>query len=1247
VVRSSSDFNFSSISVIFDDSVAFSAARQRVAERLAGLGDLLPAGLTPQLAPDAAATGQIFWYTVEGVGYDLGRLRAIQDWYVRPQLASVPGVAEVASVGGYPSEFQIEVDPQRLRRHGVTLSDVMHAVARSNSTIGGHLIQKANAEYIVRSVGWFGDGSAQNGFDPAAVMRDIERISIPPSDPKRLTVRSQSRDTFPSILVSDVATVSLGAQPRRGVLEKDGNEVAGGVVLMRYGENPLEVTKRIKEKIARLQPGLPENVRIVTGYDRTPLIKGAIGTVTWTVVEAIATASICVLIVLLHIRTSFIIAVTLPLATLISFAIMWSLRHLGIADIQTNIMSLAGIAISIGVLVDSSIVMAENVMHSLKDHFGDRPVRGDVRRLVLPACRTVGRPIFFSVLIMLISFAPVFVLGGMEGKMFRPLAFTKSLALLAVAVLAITLLPALCTVFVKGRLRSESDSWVVRTFSEVYRPVLNYLLDRPTAMAWIVAVTLIVGLAPIGSRPLFLTLVFCAIAACGLTARSWRSGVMMVTSLVLVALVADQNMAPLGREFMTPLDEGTVMDMPITVPRASVNQSADDLKARDMILCRFPEVEMVMGKAGRAETATDPAPMDMIETMVSFRPVELWPRRRLLAADAQKQARDVLKALISRELVEPPANRAEFDKLADDAAAGALPLFDNVMREIAYLKNQEFTDDLNRLGGVPSQADAPADHRARWQDHIYQLNVALLDRAAPTFTRLVIDQLLAMANVIDGGLAKHISSQQKARSTPATPTSSTAGHHHSQAILPAIDPFPPLDSIRHELSRDFARRLLLWPHDRSTVSGFGSEMDRVLQMPGWTNVWTMPIQNRVDMLATGVNTAVGVRVLGGNLEEVVRTSEEIAAVLKQVPGAADVVADPIRGKGYVEVRPDRDKLARLGITVDDVNEVVETALGGKVPTTVVAGRERFPVRVRYGRDWRTDEEALKDVLVPISPRQANSAYANAAEIPLNQLADIRVTEGPATIKSENGLLRNYVRLNVRGRGEVDFVDEARRVVAEKVQLPAGVFVEWTGQFEHQVRARATLLTVMPIVIGVIFLMLCLTYGDWMDAVLMMLAVPGALAGGVFFQWLFGYKFSVTVWIGYIACFGMATSTGIIMLVYLREAIARAGGLERMSLTRLRQAVMDGAVQRLRPKLLTEGTTIIGLAPMLWATGPGAEVIKPMAAPVLGGILVADEIIDLFLPVLFYWVRRWRWEKLQSHRMIEGDTHANESAVMSN
>jgi Cu(I)/Ag(I) efflux system membrane protein CusA/SilA len=1315
IVRSSSDFNFSSINVIFDDSLDFSVAHRRVADRLARLSDLLPAGATPQLAPEALATGQIFWYTIEGAGYDLGRLRAIQDWYVKPQLASVPGVAEVASVGGYPIEFQIEVDPNRLRAHGVTIADVIRAVSRSNSAVGGHVVQKANAEFIVRGVGGLGMGSddPDSRVDPTQILRDIERIAIGQNYSALTTHRS--------LILSDVAGVSLGGQPRRGVLEKDGNEVTGGVVLMRYGENPLEVTQRIKEKIVRLQPGLPSNVRIVTGYDRTPLIRGAIGTVTWTLVEAIVTASICVLIVLLHFRTSFIIAVTLPLATLASFVIMWTLRRLGIADIQTNIMSLAGIAISIGVLVDSSIVMAENVMHSLRQHFGDRPVRGDIRRLVLPACRTVGRPIFFSVLIMLISFTPVFALGGMEGKMFRPLAFTKSFALAAVAVLAITLVPALCTVFIKGRLRCESDSWLVRSFSEVYRPVLNYLLDHPAVMAWIMGVTCVVGLAPVGNRWLFLGAVFLSIVACGLVpshkpealaregiarpsltrrvsvvGRIWRGRGVGIASLILIALVADQNMTPLGREFMTPLDEGTAMDMPITVPRASVNQSADDLKARDMILCRFPEVEMVMGKAGRAETATDPAPMDMIETMVSFRAVECWPRRRLLVDDAKRQARAVLAALGASNLIELPADRSRFDVLADEAVMETLPQFDNVMREFAYLKNQEFNEELTRrLGGPHSQqtADSLGRQRTQWRGHVKKLNGELLDRAAPTFTRLVIDQLLARATVKDDGLARMLAEQRRLRSTAVARAPARTGHHGSTAVLSAVDPYPPLDSIRTELSQRFAKRLVLWPHERATLAGFGSEMDRVLQMPGWTNVWTMPIQNRVDMLATGVNTEIGVRVLGGDLDQVVRTSEEIAAVLKRVPGAADVVADPIRGKGYLEVRPDREKLARLGIAVDDVNETVEAALAGKVATTIVAGRERHAVRVRYARDWRTDDEAVRNVLISHAvgktkdgrrntedergkangeqsestrvrendagssatnqhladitssdSRLSSSVFPSLAFVPLDAVADVRITEGPATIKSENGMLRNYVRLNVRGRGVVDFVEEARRIVAAEVKLPAGVFVEWTGQFEHQVRARNTLVVVMPIVVGIIFLILYLTYRDWADAMLMMLAVPGAIAGGVFFQWLFGYKFSVTVWIGYIACFGMATATGIIMLVYLREAVERAGGLERISLARLRQAVMDGAVQRLRPKLLTEGTTIIGLAPMLWATGPGAEVIKPMAAPVLGGILVADEVIDLFLPVLFYWVRRWRWERIHGANVPNNFAEPSESST---
>jgi Cu(I)/Ag(I) efflux system membrane protein CusA/SilA len=420
----------------------------------------------------------------------------------------------------------------------------------------------------------------------------------------------------------------------------------------------------------------------------------------------------------------------------------------------------------------------------------------------------------------------------------------------------------------------------------------------------------------------------------------------------------------------------------------------------------------------------------------------------------------------------------------------------------------------------------------------------------------------------------------------------------------------------------FAGGLLLWPAERGELAGPGGELDRAMQMPGWGNVWTMPIQNRVDMLATGVNTAVGVRVLGRRLADVERASEDVAAVVGKVPGAANVMADRIRGKGYLEVRPDRERCARLGVSVADVNELVEVALGGKVVTQAVEGRERHSVRVRYPRDWRADEEAVRGLPVPSRLGPGRSHH-----VPLAEVADVRIVEGPATVKSENGLLRNYVYLNVRGRSAAEFVEEARRVVAAKVTLPPGVHLEWTGQFEHQERARRTLLLIVPAVVGLIFLVLYLTYRDLADAALMMLAVPGAMAGGVFFQWLFGYKFSVTVWVGYIACFGMATATGIIMLVYLREAVERAGGLPALSLEKLRQAVMDGAVHRLRPKLLTECTMVLGLAPLLWTNGIGAEVLRPMVVPVLGGVLVADEVIDLLLPVLFYRVRRRRWLRL--------------------
>ncbi|MHB1421966.1 MAG: efflux RND transporter permease subunit [Gemmataceae bacterium] len=1364
VVRSSSDFNFSMISIIFEDGVDAAAARGRVAQRLERARAALPPGVVPALAPDAAATGQIFWYTVEGAGSDLSRLRAVQDWYVRPQLSSVAGVAEVASVGGYAGEYAVEVDPRRLQALGVRLSDVLQAVTRSNAAIGGDVIHKANAEYIVHGVGWLGQSTQEEGAFPRGawergsqrVPRDLENVLVP-------------RSSGGAARLCEVATVSRAPAPRRGVLEKDGNEVTGGVVLMRQGENALEVTRRLKDKIQEMQTGLPPGVRIVPFYDRVPLIRGAIGTVAGTLLEAILTATVCVLLVLLHFRTSFVIALTLPLAALASFLIMWLLRRFGIADIQTNIMSLAGIAISIGVLVDSSIVVAENVMHKLHERFGDRPVTGDVREVVLSACRTVGRPIFFSVVIMLLSFLPVFALGGIEGKMFRPLAFTKCFALVSVAVLAITLVPALCTLFIRGRLRSEEDSWLVRGAVAAYRPMLNFALNHPVVIIWFVGVTFMVGFAPLGYRSVFLATLTIALLASLYAARGTIARVAVALSLATIALIAQEYMAPLGYEAITPLDEGMVMDMPITVPWASVAQAADDLKARDMIFCRFPEVDMVVGKAGRAETSTDPAPLDMIETMVNFRPQELWPRRKLRPADAEHWARLVLDELTQAGLMAfppllPPARGGDKGReeeraaVVNEAVMAVLPMFDAQMREYAYQRNQEFEnvlglrlifdgrarlmqvlrengslmpnlsdldktrlsesehqselerngcplqfvrelnpEDVSRLvrdtihrlddfgflrpGSDPYQyrlgplaraakeidrlfgGSAPdlighihdllsAERLALWREHIQKLNNELPARAAGLFVYLIVEELSARATGQDAEVLDYVQKRRGIRFESAA-VSTTEHHHHAAATgdkktanspfghnmlvemrsptVPPLSPPPALDRLQEDLKNRFAEQIVLDPADRSELASPGGELDRAMQMPGWTNVWTMPIQNRVDMLSTGVNTTVGVRVLGRRLDDVIRASEEVAAIVAKVPGAANVVADRLRGKGYLRILPDREKAARLGVRMEDINEVVEVGLGGKVATRTMEGRERHAVRVRYALEWRADEESARALPV-VAESLRDSERSRGATAPrfvrLTDVADVRIDEGPATIKSENGLLRNYVRLNVRGRDSGEFVDEARRAVAARVQLPPGVYLEWTGQFEHEQRAGNTLRLILPLVILLIFLVLWLTYHDLADAVLMMLAVPGALAGGVFAQWLFGYKFSVTVWVGYIACFGMATATGIIMLVYLREAVARAGGIEKLTLAQLRQAVMDGAVHRLRPKLLTECTMILGLAPLLWSSGVGAEVIKPMVVPVLGGILIADEVIDLFLPVLFYWERRRRWARLQ-------------------
>jgi len=1234
-IRSSSEFNFSMINIIFDDSVEFYFARTRVLERLALASTFLPQGVVPYLAPDATALGQIYWYTVEGENTDLGALRGLQDWYVRYQLNSVPGVAQVSTVGGMPKEYQIDVTPERLRAYGVTLGQIYEAVARSNSAVGGSVVQKGNAEYLIRGVGW---------------IRSLTDI--------RDTVVAE-RNGVP-IRVGDVATVQIGPGFRRSILEKDGREVTGGVVMMRYGENPLEVTRRIKDKIRDLQKGLPAGVRIVPFYERTRLIENAIHTVRRILEHEILIAAVAILLILTHVRSVFVVVVTLPLSILIAFILM---KWLGMSS---NIMSLSGIAISIGILVDQAIVMLENATHHLTAKFGDNKITGDTTEIVVGALRQVGRPIFFSVVIMVISFLPVFALSGQEGKLFHPLAFTKTFALIGTAIISVTLVPALIPLLIRGRLSREEHNWIIRSVIEMYRPVLSFLLRKPKTVIWLFVILLAFGFY---------------------LARH------------------------IGREFMPPLDEGSILDMPITAPRASVTEVADDLKARDALIRAVPEVESVGGKAGRAETPTDPSPLDMVETIINLRPREHWLKRKIRLEDALTETGRVVDRLESAGVLsgfKSPADRKAFD---DSVAHAILEAFDAAMRhdilgrQIAFEETMADESVAFVVGRVFEQIEA---HRGWSRPLTADEREALLDKMVAehrrSFLRLPLPldvETLVNATLKQLAEEKRLDPEMKDLLSPVLspaaawlePLKESFGvvredfHRQTADLLdrarfnrthkwvketdqelfdPAMLAFEQdlvmqiesaatmqqiwkadiagkLD-LKNEwprsLAADFGRWVFLWP---KTKADLVRELHGAVHQVGWANIWTQPIINRVDMLATGVRTQIGVMVFGRSLEQIQQVSNEVAEVLRGIPGAADVVADQSVGKGYIEIEIDRERAARYGVNVGDIQDTVEVALGGKTITTTVEGRERYPVRLRYARDYRADEQSIKRILIsgesaePPSTEKPTPGVSTGPQLPgihLSDVANVRVVEGPVMIKSENGLLRSYVQLNVRDRDIVGFVEEAQRTVEARVKLPEGSYLGWTGQFEHQVRAKRTLRIVFPAVLVLIFLILYVTYHDFTHAVLMMLAVPGALAGGVIFQTLFGYNFSVAVWVGYIACFGMATETGIIMLVYLRDAIAQRGGLANIaSIEELEQAVLTGAVHRLRPKLLTEGTAIVGLAPMLWARGVGAEVIAPMAAPVLGGLLIADEVIDIFLPVLFYQVEARRWRKLHEREGV--------------
>jgi Cu(I)/Ag(I) efflux system membrane protein CusA/SilA len=1243
-----------------------------VLEKLSTAGMFLPMGVVPYMAPDATALGQIFWYTVEGEGQSLDELRAIQDWYLRYSLNAVQGVAEVSSVGGFVREYQIDVDPDRLRAYNLSLGEVFRAVQASNSSVGGKVIHKGGSEYLVRGTGWL------RGIEDIRDIVVTERKGVP-------------------ITVERLGTVQIGPAFRRSVLEKNGREAVGAVIMMRYGENPLAVTGRIKEKIQQLQAGLPQGVRVVPFYDRTGLIHESIDTLKHTLIEEILVASAVILFVLWHAGSAFVICITLPLSVLISFIFMYLLK------IPSNIMSLSGIAISIGVLVDAGIVLTENAYHRLHDKFGNKPITGDTRPLIIEACKVVGGPLFFSIIIMLLSFGPIFVLGGMEGKMFNPLAYTKSFALLGTAILGITLVPALLPTFLRGRLKSQDEVWLVRSFVNVYRPMLDYFLRHPDG------IVILTGLFMIASLPMFprstgltpkVPWAFYVVAVpfiIGISATLVaRHKLVCLGILFVAALGAYSFFKPLGEEFMPPLNELAIMDMPTTSPNVNITQAGDDLKARDAVLRQFPEIHQVVGKSGRAETSTDPAPIDMVETVVSLRPQAWWPKRKMVFEDALAEATVLVREANERGWFKEPPD-------PNGVTMDAMAKYDKMMRELALQRLREFVPDKGRELARLIREEVVARIRARGK------LIALPDEAAWTslddklvrkYARdfdewiLLEDVKRAVRDTVDFLAKKGAINLDKDPNPLAEPEStltevvdalrSVAGRekptfqsrlwekleerndelmkervkrlnweiqdrapgamiHYILEV--ALDKArakeistEELASFRDSRSGDFGKKLLLWQKSQEDVR---LEMDSELQVPGWGNIWTRPIQNRVDMLTTGVRTAVGVKVFtkGNDYKLLHEVSKEIEAVLKNVRGAVDVFAEPVVGENYLEITIDRKKAARYGVKVEDIQNVIEVALGGKEITTTLEERRRFPVRVRYPRDLREDEEQVHNLLVTAGEGMAGGGMekgkndAPAApikrQIPLSLVADIAIRPGPSMIKTENGLNRNYVQLNVRNRDMVGFVEEAQQVVAA-MKLPEGFYVEWSGQFEHQVRAQKTLTIVFPTVIAIIFVILYLTYRDLSDTLMMFLAVPGAIAGGAIFQHIFGYTFSTAVWVGYVACFGLATETGIVMMVYLREAIDRRGGMEGItSAEQIKEAVMEGAVARLRPKLLTEGTMILALIPMLWSTGVGSEFMKPMAAPILGGILVADEVIDILIPVLFYWDRKRRLEKRQA------------------
>ena len=986
-VRATSMFGFSLITVIFEDKLDNYFARTRTLERLNYLGNILPAGVTPRLGPDATGLGWVYQYYLKDASgkNDLGSLRALQDYFVRYQVAAVPGVAEVASIGGFVRQWQVEVSSLRMKQYGVSLQQVFDVIAKNNLNVGGRTVEENGLEFIVRGRGLINSAS------------DLESIAL------------TTRDNVP-VYLRDVATVQIGGDSRRGVLDVDGHEVVGGTVVMRSGENAWQVIQDVKAKIALISSGLPPGVTIEPLYDRSSLIDRAIDTLKHTLWEAVILVTLMHVIFLFHFRSILIVTLPLPASILVAFILM---KEFGI---QSHIMSLTGICIAIGVLVDAAIVMTENVIRhcELEEAKLARPLtRDETWHVTLAASQQVGRPIFFAMGIIILAFIPIFNLTGQEGKLFHPLAWTKTFAMIGATVFAVTLVPVLCTLLVRGPFHAENKNWVMRGLLAIYDPVLDWALRcRKTVLT--IAATL---------------LAFCVIIAFGLP-QAISSRLPPPVSRLLSGF---------GSEFMPTLQEGSLLFMPVLLPSTSLTEIKRIMAWQDQTIRSTPEVASVAGKLGRFDTATDPAPVEMIETTIMLKPPTEW-------------------------------------------------------------------------------------------------------RAGLTKEKLI-------------------------------------------AELTA----------------------------------------KLTQIPGYVPGFLQPIENRVLMLSTGIRAQLGIKIFGNDLDALQQKAFEVEQVVNKIPGATGVAPSRVQGKPYLEITADRAALARYGLSVEDVLAVAETGLGGKIATTTIQGRERWPVQVRFDRIDREDLDKFGALPVAI-PNSEPMRY-----VPLGQVATIQRVIGPNEIASENGRLRVYVQANVNGRDLGSFVDETKERIARDVHLDPGMTIEWSGQYENQIRARQTLQLIMPAVLLIIFLILALTFKSAAEAAHVILAVPFALTGGVLLQWFMGFNFSVAVWVGYIALFGTAIQTGVVMVVYLEDAVAkkRAERGAAFSHTDLIVAIKEGARLRLRPKVMTVATAIAGLIPIFWSTRTGTEVMRPLAAPVVGGMLSSLVHILVVTPVIFAWLRERHLAKISS------------------